>query len=92
MATIIIPAPLRKFTGNSSKVKVEENNIRDVLATLTLRFPELKRHLFDTDEKVRPFINIFIGEKDIRSFNQQSIAIVEDTVISIVPAIAGGAL
>ncbi len=90
MATVIIPTPLRKFTGNSTKVAVSGTNVQEVLNELTNQFPDLKKHLFDTEERVRPFINIFIGEDDIRNLQQQQTNVVESSVISIVPAIAGG--
>ncbi len=90
MATVIIPTPLRKFTGNSTKVAVSGNNIQEALNELTNKFPDLKKHLFDTEERVRPFINIFIGEDDIRNLQQQQTSVAETSVISIVPAIAGG--
>ena len=91
MATIIIPTPLRKFTGNSSKINVAGSSIQQALEELTAKFPDLKKHLFDTEDKVRPFINIFVGEDDIRNLQQQQTAIAETSTISIVPAIAGGA-
>lgn len=90
MATIIIPTPLRKFTGNSTKVNVGGNNVQEALGELTQKFPDLKKHLFDTEERVRPFINIFIGEDDIRNLQHQQTSVAESSVISIVPAIAGG--
>ncbi len=90
MATIIIPTPLRKFTGNSSKVNVAAADVQEALQHLTEKFPDLKKHLFDTEDKVRPFINIFVGEDDIRNLQQQNTAITNATTISIVPAIAGG--
>ena len=90
MATIIIPTPLRKFTGNSSKVSVGGSDVQQALHELTTKFPDLKKHLFDTEERVRPFINIFVGEDDIRNLYQQQTTIAEASVISIVPAIAGG--
>ena len=90
MATIIIPTPLRKFTGNSSKVTVAGSSVQQALQELTDKFPDLKKHLFDTEEKVRPFINIFVGEDDIRNLEQQETTVAEASVISIVPAIAGG--
>ncbi len=92
MATIIIPTPLRRFTGNSSKVNVEGNNVGETLQNLTIKFPDLKKHLFDTEEKVRPFINIFVGEDDIRNLQQQDTKVAEASIISIVPAIAGGSV
>ena len=90
MATIIIPTPLRKFTGNSTKVSVDGNSVGQALQNLTIKFPDLKKHLFDTEDKVRPFINIFVGEDDIRSLQQQDTTVADSSTISIVPAIAGG--
>lgn len=90
MATIIVPTPLRKFTGNSSKVSVEGGSVGQALQDLITKFPDLKKHLFDTEEKVRPFINIFVGEDDIRNLQQQDTAVADTSTISIVPAIAGG--
>lgn len=90
MATVVIPTPLRKFTGNSSKINVEGSTISEVLQSLTAKFPDLKKHLFDTEDKVRPFINIFVGEDDIRNLQQQNTPVGDTTTISIVPAIAGG--
>ncbi len=92
MATIIIPTPLRKFTGNSSKVNIEGSSVGQLLQNLTVQFPDLKKHLFDTEEKVRPFINIFVGDEDIRSLQQQETQVADSSTISIVPAIAGGSL
>lgn len=90
MATIIIPTPLRKFTGNSAKVNIAASSVQQALQQLTAQFPDLKKHLFDTEDKVRPFINIFVGEDDIRNLQQQETSVADSTIISIIPAIAGG--
>ncbi len=90
MATIIIPTPLRKFTNNTAKLTIAGASVQAVISELTLNFPELKKHLLDESGKIRSFINIFVGDDDIRDMQQENTAVKEDTVISIVPAIAGG--
>ncbi len=90
MATIIIPTPLRKFTNNTSKLEIKGDSIREVINELTLNFPELKKNLLDDAGKLRSFVNIFVDNDDIRSLQQEDTAVKEDTVISIIPAIAGG--
>ncbi len=90
MATIIIPTPLRKFTSNTARVNTSETNVSDVLKQLFINFPDLKKHLIDADGKVASFINIFVDSDDLRNLNQENTVIKESTVISIVPAIAGG--
>jgi molybdopterin synthase sulfur carrier subunit len=90
MATIIIPTPLRKFTNNSSRLTVSSSNVADVVNELTLNFPDLKRHLLDEQGRIRSFVNIFVGEEDIRNLQDEQTPVAKDTVISIIPAIAGG--
>lgn len=90
MATVMIPTPLRKFTDNTRTVTIEGTKIPDVVVELTTKFPNLKRHLVDPNGEVSSFINIFIDNDDIRNLNWEQTEIKEGTVVSIVPAIAGG--
>ena len=90
MATVIIPTPLRKFTNNTAKLEVKAENIQQTVDELTLNFPDLKKHLLDEKGQIRSFVNIFVGNDDIRDLQQEQTTVKTDTVISIVPAIAGG--
>jgi len=90
MATVIIPTPLRKFTNNTPRVQVAATTVQEIVDDLTLNFPELKRHLLDEQGKLRTFVNVFVGDDDIRNLQQEQTAVQENTVVSIVPAIAGG--
>jgi molybdopterin synthase sulfur carrier subunit len=90
MATVIIPTPLRKFTNNTAKIDINAGTIEETVRELTLNFPDLKKHLLDEKGQIRSFINIFVGESDIRDLQQEKTSVKSDTLISIVPAIAGG--
>ena len=90
MATVIIPTPLRKFTNNTAKVDINANTIEETVQELTVNFPDLKKHLLDDKGQIRSFINIFVGDNDIRDLQQEKTTVKTDTLISIVPAIAGG--
>ena len=91
MATVIIPTPLRKFTNNISKLVVQADTVSEIVQKLTVDFPELKKHLLDANGKIPSFINIFVDDDDIRNLRQEQTAVKESTIVSIVPAIAGGA-
>jgi molybdopterin/thiamine biosynthesis adenylyltransferase/rhodanese-related sulfurtransferase/molybdopterin converting factor small subunit len=91
MATVIIPTPLRKFTNNTARLQVSGGTIQDTVQELTVSFPDLKKHLVDEKGNIRSYVNIFIGNDDIRDLQQERTAVKADAVISIVPAIAGGA-
>ena len=90
MATVIIPTPLRKFTNNTAKIDINAGTIEETVNELTLNFPDLKKHLLDEKGQIRSFINIFVGDSDIRDLQQEKTSVKSDTLISIVPAIAGG--
>jgi sulfur-carrier protein adenylyltransferase/sulfurtransferase len=90
MATVIIPTPLRKFTNNTARLQVGPGTIHSTVRELTQNFPDLKKHLLDEGGNIRSYVNIFIGNDDIRDLQQADTAVKEDAVISIVPAIAGG--
>ena len=90
MATIIIPTPLRKFTNNESKLEIKAGTIKETINELAVNFPDLKKHLLDDSGKIRSFVNIFVGNDDIRNLQQEDTVVKEDTVVSIIPAIAGG--
>lgn len=90
MATIIIPTPLRKFTDKNSRLNVNGSTVSEVIAQLLLNFPDLRKHLLDDNGKIRSFVNIFVGDDDIRSLQEEHTPLTEGSVVSIVPAIAGG--
>lgn len=92
MATVFIPTPLRKFTNNMSKLDIDGSTVMDVINGLTNNYPDLKRHLINADGKIPNFINIFVDDDDIRNLQQEQTEIKSNTIVSIVPAIAGGSL
>lgn len=90
MATVIIPTPLRKFTNNTARLHVGAGTIQSSFQELTRNFPDLRKHLFDDGGNIRSYVNVFIGNDDIRDLQHDKTPVAEDTVISIIPAIAGG--
>jgi molybdopterin converting factor small subunit len=90
MATIIIPTPLRKFTNNSSKLDVAAGTVGEAIFSLSADFPDLQKHLLDEQGQIRTFLNIFVGDEDIRDLQEGKTPLPANAVVSIVPAIAGG--
>lgn len=92
MATIIIPTPLRKYTNRQSKIEVSGANVKESITDLVFNFPDLKKNLLEEDGEIRRYVNIFVGEEDIRNLQKENTPVSDHTVISIIPAIAGGNL
>jgi adenylyltransferase/sulfurtransferase len=87
---VLIPTPLRPFTGQQNAVEVEGARVSELLDDLVGRYGELKNHLFDETGKLRSFVNVYVNEDDIRSLERFETPIREGDVVSIVPSIAGG--
>ncbi len=89
MASIKIPTPLRVYTGNNAQVNVSGETVGAALTDLTTQYPELKQHLFN-GEQLRNFVNVYLGEEDIRFLSGLDTDIDSDTLLRIIPSIAGG--
>jgi TusA-related sulfurtransferase/molybdopterin converting factor small subunit len=92
MAQVMIPTPLRTYTRGQKMVTVSGATVDDALSALTATYPDLKRHLFNEEGKLRNFVNIYLGEEDVRYLQQGATTIRETDSLSIVPSIAGGAV
>ncbi len=84
-----IPTPLRTLTGGEEQVKVSGDNVQQVIDALEKLHPGIKDRLIDA-KGVRRFINIYVGEEDIRFLDGLATPLENGQEISIVPAIAGG--
>ena len=91
MAQVMIPTPLRTYTRGQKMITVSGATVDDALSALTAAYPDLKRHLFNGEGRLRNFVNIYLGEEDVRYLRQGATAIRETDTLSIVPSIAGGA-
>lgn len=90
MATLIIPTPLRKYSEEQATFITEASTVEAAISALTETYPLIKNHILDANGKVRSFIKVFVGEDDIRALDGGETPIAADTIVSIVPAIAGG--
>jgi molybdopterin converting factor small subunit len=89
MATIRIPTPLRPYVQSSEHVLVSGKTVEQALADLTSQYPDIAPHLFN-DGKLRSFVNVFLGEEDVRYLNGIETKIEEESRLMIIPSIAGG--
>jgi len=60
-----------------------------VIETLEKNHPGIRERLLD-DKGVRRFVNIYVGDEDIRFLDGLATVLKASDEISIVPAIAGG--
>lgn len=89
--TVRIPSVLRNLTAGQETVALEAATVDAMLAGLDAAHPGLKARLCDDAGRLRKFVNVFVGEEDIRFLDGQATALRPGDVVDIVPAIAGGA-
>jgi len=90
MIKIHIPTPLRQYAGKQGTVEVQGGTVGQALSGLFTKHPDLRRHLYTDDGKLRAFVNVYLNDEDIRYLQKEDTAVRESDNISIVPSIAGG--
>jgi sulfur-carrier protein len=89
--TIFIPTPLRPFAGGRDSVEVDAGTVAGALELLTQAHPELRKHLFTGEGKVRAFVNLYLNDEDVRYLPaKEETALKPADTLSIIPSIAGG--
>ncbi|MGH7544187.1 MAG: molybdopterin-synthase adenylyltransferase MoeB [Gemmatimonadota bacterium] len=91
MPKIMIPTPLRPLADNQARLEVEGGTVAEAMRALIERYPRLRGHLYDDEGRLRSFVNVYVGEDDIRYRERAETRVEPDTEISIVPSVAGGA-
>ena len=90
--TIAIPTPLRQFAGGQSEIEVEAATAGEALDQLTATHTELRRHLFNDQNALRNFVNVYVNDEDIRHVQGKDTPVKSGDMILIVPSIAGGSV
>jgi molybdopterin converting factor small subunit len=87
---VIIPTPLRQYTLNQAVVEVSGVTVGDALKSLTEKYPDLKKQLFNEGGTLRAFVNVYRNDEDVRYLEKDLTPVGPDDTLSIVPSIAGG--
>jgi molybdopterin converting factor small subunit len=90
MTTLRIPTPLRTYTGGKNEVTVGGSNVGEALSHLTTQFPAIKPHIFSESGELRPFVNLFLGESNIKDLQGVATPIKDADRLMLIPSIAGG--
>lgn len=88
--TVHIPTPLRAYTGDQGTVTVTGTTVGAALRDLVARYPELEANLYAEDGTLRQYVNIYLGDEDIRYRDGVETPLETNAELSIVPSIAGG--
>ncbi len=90
MAKVLIPTPLRQFTGKQDSVPAKGGTVGEVLESLATQYPDLRKQIFTEEGKLRSFVNVYLNDEDIRYLSKSATPAKDGDTISLVPSIAGG--
>ncbi len=90
MAILKIPTPLRSYTDGKVEVTVQGRDVRQAMTSLVEQYPALKVHLYNGDENLRPFVNLFLGQDNIKDLQGLDTSLDENARLVLIPSIAGG--
>ena len=88
--TINIPSALRPYVQGQSTIETQGETVAQALDFAEQQHPDLTKHLRDDAGNLRGFVNIFIGQEDIRHLEGEQSTLATGDALTIVPAIAGG--
>jgi molybdopterin synthase sulfur carrier subunit len=88
--SVRIPTILRTYTGGQSEVAAEGSTLAEVLDNLEASYTGIKARILDDNGELRRFVNVYVGNEDVRFLENLATATPDNTQISVIPAVAGG--
>ena len=90
MPTIRIPTPLRSYTSGNGVVAVKGATVGEAMRDLIVQYPALQVHLYNNQGELRPFVNLFIGEENVRDLQGLDTQLDGEETLMLLPSVAGG--
>ena len=89
-ATVRIPTILRTYTEGASEVTADGTTLAEVLDDLDSNYAGIKGRILDDQGALRRFVNVYVGNDDVRFLDNLETPTPDGTQISVIPAVAGG--
>jgi molybdopterin converting factor small subunit len=89
--SVRVPTILRTYTGGESEVAADGSTVSDLLDSLDSSFPGIKARILDDQGQIRRFVNVYVGNDDVRFLDGLDTLLGDNAQVSIIPAVAGGA-
>jgi len=88
--SVRIPTILRPYTGGAAEVPAEAGTLREVITELDASYPGLSGRILDDTGKLRRFVNVYVGDEDVRLASGLDTDVPPGVQVSVIPAVAGG--
>ncbi len=88
--SVRIPTILRTYTNGESEVQADGGTLSEVLDSLEASYPGIKGRILDDEGSIRRFVNVYVGNDDVRFLEALDTSTPEGAQVSVIPAVAGG--
>ena len=88
--SIRVPTILRSYTGGAAEVTAAPGTLREVIASLDGSYPGIGGRILDESGRLRRFVNVYVGDEDVRFASGLDTPVPAGTQVSVIPAVAGG--
>ena len=88
--SVRIPTILRTYTGGESQVSAEGADLAAVLEDLDSTYAGIKGRILDEGGQLRRFVNVYVGNDDVRFLDGLDTPVPDGETVAIIPAVAGG--
>ena len=88
--SVRIPTILRNYTNGESEVQADGGTLAEVLESLEVSYPGIKARILDDEGSIRRFVNVYVGNDDVRFLEALDTSTPEGAQVSVIPAVAGG--
>jgi sulfur-carrier protein len=88
--SVRIPTILRSYTGGTAIVTATPGTLRELIAGLDTAYPGIAGRLLDEAGQLRRFVNVYVGDEDVRLAQGLDTQVPADGQVSVIPAVAGG--
>ena len=88
--SVRVPTILRTYTAGESEVSASGTTLAEVLDDLDANYTGIKARVLDDEGNLRRFVNVYVGNDDVRFLDNLEIPTPDGTQISVIPAVAGG--
>ena len=88
--SVRIPTILRTYTSGESEVSAEGDTLAAVLDDLDASYSGIKGRILVEAGQLRRFVNVYVGNDDVRFLDDLATPTPDGVQISVIPAVAGG--
>jgi sulfur-carrier protein len=88
--SVRVPTILRTYTQGESEVSADGATLLEVLDALESSYPGIKGRIVDEQGDLRRFVNVYVGNDDVRFLDGLGTEVSAGSQVSVIPAVAGG--